>query len=131
MQIFFAKLIKSASKVVFDCASCKSAILDYPELSRNEKNKLIFFDEILDKQYKLKSKSKYRKITFHKPCHMNRYDFAKIETSNDIMTGSSFVGVVAGLARGTDFNNISVSGDLTGYEGVGGLAGKLDDNDSI
>ena len=56
---------------------------------------------------------------------------AKIETSNDIMTGSSFVGVVAGLARGTDFSNITVSGNLTGYEGVGGLAGKLDDNDYL
>ena len=41
---------------------------------------------------------------------------------------SAFVGIVAGTARGTQFSNIEVTGSVSGYESVGGVAGKVDDN---
>lgn len=74
------ELIKSADEVVFDCASCKSAIEDYEELTNEDRKKLKFFSENL-KKYRLKSNSKYKNktITFHKPCHLSYTDFAKIE----------------------------------------------------
>ena len=75
-------LIKKSSKVVFDCASCKSAILNYDELSENDKQKIVFFSELLkDKKFKLKNNSKYKNkiVTFHKPCHMDKSDFENIE----------------------------------------------------
>ena len=44
------KLIKSASKVVFDCASCISAVREYPELDEVEKEKLVFFVDLIDEK---------------------------------------------------------------------------------
>lgn len=79
------KLIKSASKVVFDCASCISAVREYPELDEVEKEKLVFFVDLIDEKtiskLKLKKNSKYKNktITFHKPCHMSNGEFFEIE----------------------------------------------------
>ena len=75
------KLIKKASKVVFDCASCKSAIENYEELTIEDKKKLIFISDLENNSFKLKEKSKYKNktITFHKPCHMDKFTFEKIE----------------------------------------------------
>ena len=76
------ELIKSAKSVVFDCASCKSAVNEYRELSDEDRKKLKFFSEFLtDKKLKLKDNSKYKNkiITFHKPCHMQNSDFEQIE----------------------------------------------------
>ena len=76
------ELIKKAKKVVVDCASCKSAILNYDELSNEDKKKIIFFNDLLkDKKIKLKNNSKYKNktITLHKPCHMDKKDFDNIE----------------------------------------------------
>ena len=56
---------------------------------------------------------------------------AQIITPDDFINGSSSVGIVAGEARGTEFSNITVSGDVTGYESVGGLVGTVNDNDYI
>ena len=74
------ELIKKASKVIFDCASCKSAIEKYDELNETDKKKLVFITD-LENKFKLKENSKYKNkiITFHKPCHMNKSDFEKIE----------------------------------------------------
>ncbi|MBR6126836.1 hypothetical protein IKQ21_04040, partial [bacterium] len=44
---------------------------------------------------------------------------------------SAFVGIIAGTARGTQFSNIEVTGNVSGYESVGGIAGKIDDNSYI
>lgn len=52
---------------------------------------------------------------------------AKVKASDDYIYGASSVGIVAGLAKSTTFDNITVSGDVSGYEGVGALAGKIDD----
>ncbi len=76
------ELIKKAKYVVFDCASCYSAVLEYEELNENEKKKLIFISDIFDDMVlELKQNSKYKgkKVTFHKPCHMIQKDFEKIE----------------------------------------------------
>ncbi len=76
------KLIKEANLVVFDCATCKNTVSQYETLNEDDKKKLVLFDEILkDKKLKLKKNSKYfnRTITFHKPCHLNKNDFEKIE----------------------------------------------------
>ena len=75
-----AKLIKEANMVIFDCASCKSAVMEYDNLSQSDKEKLIFIVD-LDKKFKLKENSKYKNktITFHKPCHMDKKDFEKVE----------------------------------------------------
>lgn len=76
------ELIKKSSLVVFDCASCKSSVEDYPELNETEKKKLVFFSDLLkEKKFKLKESSKYKNkiITFHKPCHLNMNDFKDIE----------------------------------------------------
>ncbi len=75
------EIIKKYKQIVFDCASCKSAVEDYDELSMEEKNKLIFFTDFLNQKYKLKNNSKYKDktVVFHKPCHMNNSDFIKIE----------------------------------------------------
>lgn len=74
------ELIKKSSKVVFDCASCKSAVENYPELTQDDKNKLIFITD-LKNNFSLRENSKYKNktITFHKPCHMNKYDFEQVE----------------------------------------------------
>ena len=75
-------LIKNASKVVFDCASCKRAVSEYEELDENEIKKLVFFSDFLsEKNLKLNKNSKYRNktVVFHKPCHMDKDDFKKIE----------------------------------------------------
>lgn len=74
------ELIKKASKVVFDCASCKSAVEKYEELNEIDKKKLIFITD-LENNLKLKENSKYKNkvITFHKPCHLSKSDFEKIE----------------------------------------------------
>lgn len=53
---------------------------------------------------------------------------ANIITPDDYIYGSSAVGIVAGTARGTVFDNIDISGSVTGYESVGGLAGIINDN---
>ncbi len=75
------ELIKKASKVVFDCASCKSAVENYEELSKEDKEKLIFITDLENINFKLKENSKYKNktITFHKPCHMDKFTFEKIE----------------------------------------------------
>ena len=76
------QLIKSASKVIFDCASCKKAVFEYEELTEDDKKKLLFLTDFLDdKKIKLKENSKYKNktVVFHKPCHMDKNDFKKIE----------------------------------------------------
>jgi len=85
------EIIKSSKKVIFDCASCKSAIMDYPELSKEDKNKLIFFSKILDKKYRLKNNSKYKTITFHKPCHLSKEDFLNIEKFLNNIKGVNYI----------------------------------------
>lgn len=85
------ELIKKASRVIFDCASCKSAVMDYKELSIEDKSKLVFFNELLDKKYKLKSNSKYKSATFHKPCHMTKTDFLNIEKFLKNIEGLNYI----------------------------------------
>ena len=53
---------------------------------------------------------------------------ASVITPDDFINGSSGVGIVAGLARGTEFSDITLSGDVAGYESVGGLVGIINDN---
>ncbi len=53
---------------------------------------------------------------------------ANIITPDDFIGGSAAVGIAAGTARGTTFDNITLSGSVTGYESVGGLAGIINDN---
>lgn len=81
------ELIRSAKSVIFDCASCKSAIEEYPELDESDKNKFIFIGQ--NAHYRLKPNSKYKNkvITFHKPCHMDINDFKKIEELLDNIDG--------------------------------------------
>jgi len=75
------ELIKKSDKVIFDCATCKSAVENYSELEQKEKNKLILFQDIFNAELKLKETSKYKNkiIVFHKPCHMSKVDFEKTE----------------------------------------------------
>lgn len=56
------------------------------------------------------------------------FNNANVITPDDYINGSSAVGIVAGTARGTTFDNIDVSGSVTGYESVGGLIGVINDN---
>lgn len=74
------ELIKNATSVVFDCASCKSAVEEYLELNEENKKKLLFISDFLNNA-KLKPNSKYKNktVVFHKPCHLNKNDFEKIE----------------------------------------------------
>ena len=53
---------------------------------------------------------------------------ANITTPTDFIGGSAGVGIVAGTARGTKFDNIDISGTVAGYESVGPLAGVINDN---
>ena len=74
------ELVKKASKVIFDCASCKSAVEKYPELTQEDKNKLVFITDLKNNlKIKEKSKYKYKTVTFHKPCHMSKNDFEEVE----------------------------------------------------
>ena len=87
------ELIKTASKVVFDCASCKKAVSEYEELNEAEKKKLVFFSDFLvDKKLKLKKNSKYvnKTVIFHKPCHMDKSDYKKIEMFLSSIKGISY-----------------------------------------
>ena len=73
-------LIKNSQLVIFDCASCKSAVEEY--FDEKEQEKFIFFTDLIkNKKLKLKENSKYKNktITFHKPCHMTKKDFETIE----------------------------------------------------
>lgn len=56
------------------------------------------------------------------------FNNANVITPDDYINGSSAVGIVAGTARGTTFDNIDVSGRVAGYESVGGLVGVINDN---
>lgn len=56
------------------------------------------------------------------------FNNANVITPDDYINGSSAVGIVAGTARGTTFDNIDVSGSVAGYESVGGLIGVINDN---
>lgn len=56
------------------------------------------------------------------------FNNANVITPDDYINGSSAVGIVAGTARGTTFDNIDVSGSVAGYESVGGLVGVINDN---
>ncbi|MBR1616993.1 (Fe-S)-binding protein, partial [bacterium] len=82
------KIIKEAKCVIFDCASCKSAVEDYPELNQQDKEKLIYF---FDKSLKLKNNSKYKTITFHKPCHMSKSDFEQVEILLNSIEGIKYI----------------------------------------
>ena len=76
------ELIKKASLIVFDCASCFDAVKEYSELPDEDKAKLVFLNDLTNgKKYKLKEKSKFKNktITFHKPCHLDKNNFEKIE----------------------------------------------------
>ncbi len=73
------KLIKKAKLVVFDCASCKSAVENYDTIDETDKNKLIFFSNISNRKLKQNSKYKNKTVVFHKPCHLSLNDFEKIE----------------------------------------------------
>lgn len=53
---------------------------------------------------------------------------ANVTTPTDFIGGSSAVGIVVGTARGTHFDNIDISGKVSGYESVGPLAGVINDN---
>lgn len=53
---------------------------------------------------------------------------ANIAAPTDFIGGSAGVGIVAGTARGTKFDNIDISGTVAGYESVGPLAGIINDN---
>ncbi len=91
VKIHNIEIIKKSSKVVFDCASCKSAVEEYSELSIQDKEKLVFFNEILDKKYKLKNSSKYTTVTFHKPCHLSKEDFLNIEKFLNNIEGIKYI----------------------------------------
>lgn len=86
------ELIKKASKVVFDCASCKSAVENYQELTKEDKEKLIFITDFKN-NFELKPNSKYKNkiITFHKPCHLSKTDFEKIEAFLSNINGIKYV----------------------------------------
>lgn len=56
------------------------------------------------------------------------FNNANVISPDDYINGSSAVGIVAGTARGTTFDNIDVSGSVAGYESVGGLGGVINDN---
>ena len=71
------KLIRQKEKIIFDCSSCKSAVEKYGELTEEDRKKLVFFSDIVDKNYK--NKTRYKKATFHKPCHMSKDDFEHVE----------------------------------------------------
>lgn len=85
------EIIKKSKAVVFDCASCKSMVEKYDELSDLDKKKLIFIAD-LDTKFKLKDKSKYKNktITFHKPCHMDKNDFEKVENFLNSIDGINY-----------------------------------------
>ena len=53
------------------------------------------------------------------------FENAQITTPETYNRGS--VGVIAGISRGTTFEDISVSGNLTGHQKVGGLVGSISD----
>ncbi len=53
------------------------------------------------------------------------FENAQIQTPETYTKGS--VGIIAGTASGTSFENITVSGDLTGHQKVGGLVGTISD----
>lgn len=76
-----SKLIKNSNFVLFDCASCISSVRDYDTLSEDDKKKLILFSDLIDGdiEIKLNNNSKYKTLTFHKPCHLNESEFLKIE----------------------------------------------------
>ncbi len=76
------ELIKKSNCVVFDCATCKNCVSSYFGLEDENRDKLVFFVELLkNKKYKLKQTSKYIKktVVFHKPCHLDKEDFNNIE----------------------------------------------------
>jgi len=56
--------------ILTDCASCEDALKHYPELNK----KILSADEFLAENNVKFSFKNYKKITFHKPCHMKNYE---------------------------------------------------------
>jgi Fe-S oxidoreductase len=60
--------------VVTDCASCQSALTEYPDINK----KIITFAEFFTDENISFNFEKPVKVTFHKPCHFKNYE--KIKT---------------------------------------------------
>ena len=57
---------------------------------------------------------------------------AKVNGSTDYLTGTSNVGVLAGLVKNSTINNCHVQGgEVSGYAAAGGLIGAVDDSDPL
>lgn len=62
------KIIENSQMIVFDCATCFSAVCDYPFLNPKNKEKLVFYTDFY-KNIKITSK-KFKTISYHHPCHL-------------------------------------------------------------
>lgn len=73
------QIIESARLVVFDCATCYSAVKNYEFKNPKNKEKLIFYTDFYkEKTYKLQ---KPADVTYHMPCHLKStgVELGKIE----------------------------------------------------
>ncbi len=61
-------IIENADLVVFDCATCFSAVKNYPFKNLKNKEKLIFYTDFY-KNVDIAANKNY-KITYHLPCHL-------------------------------------------------------------
>ena len=66
---FNESIIENARLVVFDCATCFSAVRNYPFKNPKNRSKLIFYTDIY-KNFPLEAK-KPAVVSYHMPCHMN------------------------------------------------------------
>lgn len=62
------EITESADFVVFDCATCLSAVKNYPFKNPKNREKLVFYTDFY-KNFNLQSKENL-KVTFHMPCHL-------------------------------------------------------------
>ena len=76
------KIIEDAQMVVFDCATCYSAVKNYPFKNPKNKEKLVFYTDFY-KQIEFVAKKNY-KITYHMPCHL-KSSGVKLEEIENIL----------------------------------------------
>lgn len=62
------RIIDKSEMVIFDCATCLSAVKDYPFKNPKNREKLVFYTDFY-KDFNLQFK-KNLKVTYHMPCHL-------------------------------------------------------------
>ena len=98
------KIIEKSQMVVFNCATCFSAVKEYPFKNPKNKEKLIFYTDLLKNT--LVSSKKNLKISYHMPCHL---DSAKISLDE--------IEQIIKNIKNTEYKKLQTANECCGFSG--------------